>query len=401
MSPPTSESLLRQLREDGSASPEDRQAHASAIRANLGGSERRILIADDEPTVRLFCRYALQTEGLPCDEAVNGRHALAAFQQTRYDLVLLDVDMPEMDGLEVCQQLRKRPLDQHLKVIMFSGRASPDELALLLLNGADDYLTKPFTITQLQSRVKAALRLKDAQERSDQLTRDLLAVNQELERHLRARDSDLVQARNALVLALAKLVECRDTETGAHLLRLQNYSRRLANAARAMPSFAGHIDDNYVEMLACCAPLHDIGKVGLPDHILLKPATLDPDERLLMQKHTVLGADTLREVAQQHPFALAFLQMATDIARHHHERFDGRGYPDRLVGDAIPLSARIVAIGDVYDALRSRRVYKPAHSHAATVEQILSATGQFDPALVQAFETCAADFERIFEQMKE
>src|SRR5207247_5696531 len=142
------------------------------------------------------------------------------------------------------------------------------------------------------------------------------------------RDSDLVHARNALVLALAKLAEYRDTDTGAHLQRLQIYSRALAEAAAALPGFAELIDGNFIEMLACCAPLHDIGKVGLPDHILLKPGKLDSQEREVMQTHTIIGADTLKEVARQHGFAVVFLQTAIDIARHHHERYDGRGYPD-------------------------------------------------------------------------
>src|SRR5207253_1617701 len=170
--------------------------------------------------------------------------------------------------------------------------------------------------------------------------------------------------RNALVLALAKLVEYRDTETGAHLLRLQRYSRVLAEEAAGETVFAEQIDPTFVQMLVCCAPLHDIGKVGLPDHILLKPGKLEAEERTLMQTHTTIGADTLKAVMHRHGSALAFLQMAADIARHHHERFDGAGYPDGLAGDGIPLPARLVAICDVYDALRSRRSYKPALSHS-------------------------------------
>ena len=153
-------------------------------------------------------------------------------------------------------------------------------------------------------------------------------------------------------------------------------------------------------MMECCAPLHDIGRVGLPDHILMKPGKFTADERVLMQAHTTVGADTLREVAQEHGSALAFLQMAIDITRHHHERYDGTGYPDRLAGDAIPLAARIVAIGDVYDALRSRRVYKPALSHAASVQLMTEASsGQFDPALLQVFLSCGSEFDRIFREL--
>jgi response regulator RpfG family c-di-GMP phosphodiesterase len=357
----------------------------------------RVLIADDEPAVRLFCRYALQAAGMRCDEVPDGRAALEAFRAAAYDLVLLDIDMPELSGLEVCQRLRNTPTDPHLKVLMFSGRTSADDLAQMLFIGADDYLTKPFSAVQLQARAQAALRLKRAQERTDLLNRQLLTVNRELERHLDARDSDLVGARNGLVLALAKLAEYRDTETGAHLLRLATYSRRLAEAAARLPAFAGQIDAAFVEMLSCCAPLHDIGKVGLPDHILLKPARLDPHEREVMQTHTVIGANTLKEVAREYGFAVAFLQTAMDIARHHHERFDGAGYPDRLAGSATPLAARLVAVCDVYDALRSRRVYKPALPHAETVRLMREGFGgHFDPALLLAFQECAPDFERIY-----
>jgi response regulator RpfG family c-di-GMP phosphodiesterase len=358
---------------------------------------RRVLIVDDEPAIRHFCRLALQAEGLLCDEAANGVRALEAFKKQHYDLVLLDIDMPEMSGLEACRRLRENPPQAHLKVIMFSGRSSPDDLAQLLLTGADDYLMKPFTPMQLQARVQAALRLKAAQQRSDLLNHDLLVVNRELEQHLNARTGDLVQARNALVLALAKLVEYRDSETGAHLLRIQHFSRRLAEEARHMPPFTAQLDDNFIHMLVCCAPLHDIGKVGLPDHILLKPSKLDPDERSLMQAHTTIGADTLAQVARQHGFALAFLQMSIDITRHHHERYDGHGYPDRLAQSDIPLAARLVTICDVYDALRSRRVYKPALPHATAVQLMEdSSGGQFDPALFQAFRRCAPDFDRIY-----
>ena len=363
---------------------------------------RRLLIVDDEPSIRSYCRLALGRLGLQCDEAANGVLGLKAFANHSYDLVLLDIDMPEMDGLEVCRRLRRIPDQHHLKVILFSGRVEGDEMAPMLLTGADDFLTKPFSPIQLQNRVQAALRLKQAQERADFLTRDLLILNRQMEDHLHARDSDLVDARNALVLGLAKLAEFRDNDTGMHLNRLQVFSRRLAEESTKHPSFAGQIDRNFIDLLACCAPLHDIGKVGLPDHILLKPAKLTDEERRLMQTHTTIGAETLDRIAQEHGFARAFLQMSIDIARHHHERFDGAGYPDQLGGDSIPLSARIVAVCDVYDALRSRRVYKPSLSHATVLEFIRQGNGShFDPSLVQCFEQCQEDFARIYETLRD
>jgi response regulator RpfG family c-di-GMP phosphodiesterase len=357
---------------------------------------RRVLIVDDDPAVRDMARYALQSDGIRCDEAADGAVALKLLKTRAYDLVLSDIDMPQVTGLELLRALRAEPPSPNLKVIMFSGRASGDEMAQMLLAGADDYLTKPVSVVQVLSRIKAALRLKEAQDRSDLMTRHLLAANAELEHNVTARDSDLVEARNALVLALAELVCYRDAETPGHLLRVQRYTRTLAEEAARSPEFADQLDANFVRMLECCAPLHDIGKVGLPDHIILKPGRLDASERVIMQTHTTIGAETLQKVAQRHSFAAAFLRMAVDIVRHHHERYDGRGYPDRLAGNAIPLAARIVAFADVYDALRGRRPYKPPLSHAAAVEVMTETSpGQFDPLLLTAFERCAAEFERI------
>jgi response regulator RpfG family c-di-GMP phosphodiesterase len=297
----------------------------------------------------------------------------------------------------VCKLLREQPPSPNLKILMASGNGNSENLANMLLAGADDFLTKPFSVLQLQARVKAALRLKEAQDRSDILNRHLLTVNHELEQALQSRNSDLADARNALVLALAKMVEHRAQETQAHLQRMQLYAVALSEEAARLPHFSSQVNDAFIEMLACCAPLHDIGKVGLPDHILLKPGKLDGEERMLMQAHTTMGAETLQEVARSHSSAQAFLQMAIDIIRHHHERYDGQGYPDGLSGDAIPLAARIVAIGDVYDALRSRRAYKPALSHGAALQVMIETAGkQFDPVLMKAFQQAAPQFETIF-----
>ena len=316
----------------------------SAATKPVASKQRRLLIVDDEPIIRSLCKYALQADDMQFVEAGDGKQALELVRSKPFDLVLLDIDLPVMKGTDVLAALRADPPWPNLKIIMFSGRSAPDEMAQLMLAGADDYLVKPFTTLQLQARVKSSLRLKEAQDRASILTSNLLAVNSELEGNLTARSSDLVQARNALVLALAKLVEYRDSETGHHLRRLQSYCRCLASEAAHSTLFAEQLDANFIDMLECCAPLHDIGKVGLPDHILLKPGKLTPDERVQMQAHTVIGADTLAAVARQHNFALVFLQMATELARSHHERYDGAGYPDKLAGSDIPLGARILAI---------------------------------------------------------
>jgi response regulator RpfG family c-di-GMP phosphodiesterase/serine/threonine protein kinase len=378
----------------GAAAPARLSRH---LPADGPGRQKRVLIVDDDKPLRTLCRKALEREGHCCDEAGDGTEGLDLAMTVPYDLLLLDVNMPVLGGPEVCRRLRENPPAPHIKIIIFSGDTPGDEMARLLLAGADDCLAKPFSLVQLRARVHMALRLKEAQERSDLLNRHLLALNAELERNLTARDSDLVHARNALLLALAKLAEHRHGESDAHLLRLRRYCRCLAEEAASISTFAGQIDSHFIQTLECCVPLHDIGNVGLPDHILLNPGKLSPDERIIMQSHTVIGAETLQEVARQHGSAVAFLQMAIDIARHHHERWDGSGYPDRLAGSAIPLAARLTTVADVYDALRSRRAYKPALTHAVALRMMAeSCAGQFDPALVPVFQRCAPVLEQIF-----
>jgi response regulator RpfG family c-di-GMP phosphodiesterase len=365
------------------------------------GSARvhRVLVVDDEAANRTFLALTLRSAGLQCQEAPDGARALELARSSPFDVVVTDIDMPGMKGTEVLRRLREDPPCPHLKIIMVSGRSSSDEMSQMMLAGADDFIAKPFSPAHLQARVQTAIRLKNAQDRSDRMHRHMLAANQELERHLNVRDADLVHARNALVLALAELVAYRDNETGDHLLRLQRYARLLGETAANAPSFAGQLDSNFIQMLECCTPLHDIGKAAMPDHILLKPGKLTPDEFAIMQTHTTIGAELLQKVARKHGFAQTFLQMATDITRHHHERFDGTGYPDHLAGDQIPLSARIVAIADVYDALRSRRVYKPALPHDVVVHIMLNESpGHFDPALIAIFQQCMDRFETFFRE---
>ncbi len=361
--------------------------------------EQQVLIVDDQAQVAKFCRLALEGAGLRCDEAPDGPTALKMAREKRYDLVLLDVQLPGMEGPIVCQNLRENAPSSNMKIIMMSGQATPDEMARMLLKGSDDYLSKPISMVQLHGKVKAALRLKEAQDRAEFLRARLLEVNGKLEQSLGARDGDLIRIRNGLVQALAKLVQRREGEYGDHLARMERYARCLAEEAAKTSVFAGQIDPAFIDLLACCAPLHDIGKVGLPDHILLKPGKLDSNERILMQTHTTIGSDMLKSVMQQHGESMAFLQMAADIARHHHEHYDGNGYPDKLVGASIPLSARIVAILDVYDALRSRRSYKPALSPSSALEVMSKVcAGQFDPELLHIFVRNASQIERIFRE---
>lgn len=363
-------------------------------------SGNRVLIVDDHPQIRRMCRVALAAGGLACDEAGTGPDALAMAARRPYDLVVLDVDLPGCTGDEVLRRLRRSPPCPHLKVIMFSGTESGDDLSRLMLDGADDFLIKPFSVVQLRARVKVALGLKAAQDRADRLAGNLLTVNGELEKTLQARDGELLHARSGLVLALARLIEHRSSETGAHLMRLQRYCRVLGEAAATHPAFRPLLDATFVRTLEDCAPLHDIGKAAIPDGVLNKPGRLTPDERRVMESHAAIGADTLRAVADEHPFAVGFLHMAVDVARSHHEKWDGSGYPDGLGGGDIPLAARVLAVGDVYDALRAERVYKAGMTHAAAVGVMLNdSPGHFDPTLLDVFARTADRFDRVFHEV--
>lgn len=362
----------------------------------------QILVVDDQVDVRRVCKLALAGDGARCDEVGNGNDAVAKIRETDYDLVLLDVDLPGLNGEQVLRKIKQDPPSPHIKVIMLSGRTSGDELSRMMNAGADDFLTKPFSLVQLRARVKAALKLKDAQDRSETLNNHLMTLNAELERGVSSRDSELLHARGAMVLALAKLVEQRSAETGSHLIRLQKYCRILGDAARKTPAFAERLTPDFLQVLEDSAPLHDIGKAAVPDYILNKPGRLDPHERMLMEAHTTNGAETLQEVARRYRFATGFLQMAIDVARSHHEKWDGTGYPDRLSGEEIPLAARLISFCDVYDALRSRRVYKPALSHNMALMTMMDASpGHFDPSLVPVFRSVADKFDEIFRETAE
>ncbi len=365
-----------------------------ALKASASG--RRALVIDDDENIRLLCQMTLQAHGFQCETAESGVQGLKILQGQAFDLVLLDVEMPGMTGSQVLEKIRQNPPCPHLKVVMISGIDSED-LSQLLALGADDYLPKPLKRAELISRAQAVLRLRESQVRADQLTQELMSTNRELELNLSTKDGNLIEARNALVLALAEMVSSRGMQSEHHLVRMQHYCRVLGEQASHFPRFHNKIDEAFLSLLECCAPLHDVGNVGLPDHILLAPGRLTDDERLLMQTHTLIGAETLGKVASRHGFSRGFFQMAVDIARHHHERYDGQGYPDGLQGDAIPLAARIVAIADCYDALRSKRPHKPALSHAVTLKMMTSSNhGQFDPHLLEALDKCSEEMSRVF-----
>lgn len=315
------------------------------------------------------------------------------------DLIILDVVMPGMDGYEVCRRLREDSRTQDTPIIFVTSMESADDETRGLTIGATDYLTKPVSPPILKVRVRNCLLLKQA--------RDILTnQNRELEQMVQERTKELALTRDATILSMAALAETRDQETGNHIRRTQMYVRVLAEHLRNHPDFRQMLDDRTIEMLFKSAPLHDIGKIGIPDSILLKPGKLEPEEYAVMKTHTRLGKDAilaaeacLVDLSPDDDTNTSFLSYAREIAYCHHEQWNGNGYPQGLKGDDIPLSARLMAVADVYDALRSARPYKPALSHQQTARMILDSAGHhFDPRVVEAFILQEAEFARIADE---
>lgn len=312
--------------------------------------------------------------------AASGERALQlARLEPVPDLILLDIMMPGMSGHEVLERLRADPVTHDVPVIFTTAMDAEEDEERGLALGAVDYITKPLRPPIVLARVRTHLELHAARQC---LRRDNLALEAEVDRRL--REKQLVQ--DVTIRALARLAETRDHETGDHILRTQEYVRALARRAAAHPRFVDRLDDARIELIAKSAPLHDIGKVGIPDGVLLKPGRLDPEEWAVMQRHAALGAEAIARAEADTHEAVPFLQVAKQIARHHHERWDGTGYPDGLAGEAIPLPARLMAIADVFDALISQRVYKRAlpMEQARTIMAGLRGS-HFDPDLLDLF----------------
>jgi response regulator RpfG family c-di-GMP phosphodiesterase len=378
------------LRASGPASTVSSDDPASTRRVN------RALIVDDQASVRLFHRRLLEQMGCECVEVGDGPSALKAAEEP-FDLVLLDVRMPGMDGFEVCRRLRARCPHSYVKIIIVSGNGDSDQLAESLPHGADDYIAKPFGVAQMVAKVEHAMKLKAAQEREQWLAEQLRIVNDQLRASLDSRAADVRQAQNAVLFTMSKMAEAGDGETPGHLRRMQRYTRVLAIQAAKLAPWSGLVDDRFLDQMERCVALHDIGKIGLPDEVLLKRTPLSESERRLVRTHTLIGDRILDALAHEHGASLEFLGMARAIVRFHHERWDGDGYPDRLKGDAIPAVARLVAVADVYDALRRERPHKKPLPHAEAVKIITQLSkGQFDPTLIDALRIRQAEFERVF-----
>ncbi|MDN3578831.1 two-component system response regulator [Chitinimonas viridis] len=357
--------------------------------------KQTVLIVDDTPdNIQLLS--ALLRDQYRTKVAINGFKALEiAATAPRPDLILMDVMMPEMDGYETTRRLKQNPVTADIPVIFLTAKSQVEDEELGLRMGAVDYIVKPISPPIVLARVKTHLSLKSAQ----QFLRD---QNDYLEHLVMERTRQLVQMQDATILAMASLAETRDNETGNHIRRTQNYVAALARALQPLSRFKEVLTDENIELLYKSAPLHDIGKVGVPDRILLKPGKLDPEEWEIMKLHTVYGRDAILQVEKHLGGSNSFLTFAREIAHYHQEKWDGSGYPEGLKGDAIPVAARLMAVADVYDALISKRVYKPAFSHEKAVALMTEGRGtHFDPDILDTFLSIESEFLTIADRFRD
>ncbi len=331
----------------------------------------RVLVVEDDPLVADMLRHSLEELGYTPTTCGDGFEALKLIRTGLYRLVISDWEMPGMSGIELCRSIRDRRLSSYVYIVLLTSRSGTENVVEGYDAGADDFITKPFQPQELSVRLKVGERILS------------------------------LESRDVTIFALAKLAECRDTETGMHLERMREYCRVLADELSTWGKFSDQIDGDFVQMIYLTSPLHDIGKVGIPDSVLLKPGRLNAHEFEMMKQHAAIGGQTLDTATQAHPEA-HFLHMARDIAWSHHERLDGSGYPKGLAGSEIPLCGRITALADVYDALTTKRVYKPAYSHDTARSIILDGKGNhLDPDIVEAFLNREEDFRAVYRRFRE
>jgi len=351
-----------------------------------------IMVVDDRPGNLNLLQELLTSRGYRVLTFPDGRLALQAARRTPPDLILLDIDMPGMNGFEVCRHLRGDEALHEVPVLFISAITATRDKVKAFDVGGMDYVTKPFHFEEVCARIGTHLRLR-------KLQAQLQHHNDHLEELVQQKVREITEAQLATIHALSKVSESRDEDTGHHIERTQTFCQFLARRLAQNPAYASHVDDAFLENIYHASPLHDIGKVGIPDHILLKPGKLTPIEFEVMKNHAAIGARTLENVHSRYP-QNRLIEMGIEIARYHHERWDGSGYPDGLAGSAIPLAARIMALADVYDALRAKRPYKPPYAHDKSLRIIVESSGtHFDPAIVEAFASAHEQFAALHDGM--
>jgi putative two-component system response regulator len=356
-------------------------AHNSYSSENQNRPVDQILLVDDNTTNLQLLRDTLDGFGYKLLVAKNGKTALTIAHKANPDLILLDIMMPEMDGYEVCKRLKADEATVHIPIIFVTALSDAEDEAKGLTLGAVDYITKPFNPELVMARVHNHLELKRHQDHLEKLVQE--------------RTKKLALTQAVTIESLATLAEYRDPETGGHIKRTQNYVKALARHLLAHPRFRDELNEDIIELLYLSAPLHDVGKVGVPDQILLKAGQLTDEEFEEMKKHTQYGHDALK-ITERKLGGDSFLHYAKEIAYTHQEKWDGSGYPQGLKGHGIPIAGRLMALADVYDALISKRVYKPPFSHEEAVKIIQEGRDKhFDPDIVDAFVELESTFRNI------
>lgn len=365
---------------------------------DFSSSKPTVLVIDDIPE-NLTLMYQLLKDDYKVKGANSGERGLMLAETANPDLILLDIMMPEIDGYQVCEKLKSNPTTSDIPIIFLTAKAERVDEQKGLKLGAVDYITKPINPEIVKARVSTHVTLKMA---SDTLKGKNQILEQEVERRtneaLRQKEQ-LHAIQDVAFYAMVSLAETRDNETGNHIKRTQAYIKRLAEQLRKSTRYVSELNDEFIDLLYKSAPLHDIGKIGIPDTILLKEGPLTHDEFQVMKTHTTIGYEAIKNAEKVSDQPMKFLTVAKEIAYSHHERWDGKGYPLGLVGEQIPLSARLMAIADVYDALISKRVYKPAFTHLDAVNIILSGKGtQFDPTIIEAFAEITDELDAIAQE---
>lgn len=360
-----------------------------------------ILIVDDNEMNRDLLSRRLLKQGHRVTAANDGKQAISMIGTGNFDMVLLDIMMPGVNGYQVLEYLKSNETLRHIPVIMISALDEMDSIIKCIEMGADDYLTKPFNPVLLRARVNACLEKKQWHDQEQRYREELLYYNSNLEEQVNKQVEQIAAAQLATIFAMSKLAESKDSETGGHLERLREYCKSIATYLSKQPAYRNTVNGEFVESIYAASPLHDIGKVGIPDRILMKPEKLDKDEWEIMKRHPIIGADTLRAVHQQYPDN-TIIKVGIEIAECHHERWDGTGYPFQLKGEQIPIAARILALADVYDALASERRYKKSFTHNECRQFIIDGkNSHFDPKIVDAFLAVEEDFIAISERFKD
>ena len=373
----------------------------SIISSLKGQKSSTILIVDDSEFNRQVLSKIMTALGHHPVLAEDGLIALNMITKKLPDLILLDILMPRVDGFQVLKRMKADGILDKVPVIIISSVSNMEKIVECISLGAMDYFVKPIEPTLLIARVQSCIERKTSLDTEKQYRTLVEKYNSILETQIDEQTQEIAESHHSIIFALSKLAESRDEDTGSHLERIQEYSRVLCNQLRAKDKYTSILTDTYIEHIYYASPLHDIGKVSIPDAVLQKPGRLTNEEMSIMKQHTLLGANTLREVLNKHPNN-EFIKRGIDIAENHHERWDGSGYPFQRAGEKIPLAGRIIALADVYDALTSKRCYKDAFSHEKSREIILDGRKtHFDPAIVDAFFLAEEDFKEIRSQYQD